>query len=471
MWKLFCAIQILLVIISLKLALSENFVPVQNIVDYVTHNLSVYKVNLIVDCCEKLSPQAASIVQEIAHQIPSYKVDQRELVEGYEKKFTSLEGYQKLIFERLSLSIGIIDVRDTIDVHEELLDSISSYSRFVGGYHGKYLLLLISNQRCNLESVFRYAWSLNILDFTTIEISGRYLIETPYFHSLIYNGSAIAIHTFNPFFDDYRVNGLTDDTVLFPNKLQDMNGSKLRGAAYILNFHSFGTKNSFELNSGQDFLLSQALIESLNATMVVLLYTNEGKPLNINSFDSSGPQEDISELIDFWITLDDQPIVSLEKPQNISELIQNTLWVTLPIPNSYHLLVKRPYEESETGLLSLKAVLAYTSLLFTGVFFATYARIFGFKQKNWTALNITTAQMGGSIKHHGRMKISEKVYLILMYIITFMVTDLASGDMQHIYIPLTSKSHLSQNSGGASQFQFTDEDRPIRFRLFVKQES
>ncbi|KAJ8680970.1 hypothetical protein QAD02_016757 [Eretmocerus hayati] len=104
------------------------------------------------------------------------------------------------------------------------------------------------------------------------------------------------------------------------------------------------------------------------------------------------------------------------------------------MPLQYHFLIKRRFKVPEIQI-SKQAILAYFALFLTGIFFAFYARLFGFRARNWYVLNIMTAQMGGALQQeHGILvRTSEKIFLITMYVVTFMVSDLATDYFLQIF--------------------------------------
>ncbi|KAJ8682024.1 hypothetical protein QAD02_017816 [Eretmocerus hayati] len=84
--------------------------------------------------------------------------------------------------------------------------------------------------------------------------------------------------------------------------------------------------------------------------------------------------------------------------------------------------------------ISFAAIVAFGGLIFTAFIFAVWAQFLGFRERNWSFLNILTAQMGGSLECRGRMKLSEMVFQMSIYVATFIVVTLGSDYMYQIFI-------------------------------------
>ncbi|KAJ8680988.1 hypothetical protein QAD02_016775 [Eretmocerus hayati] len=421
--------------VSLSSASARNYLNVaNNLVHTIKNSLAVYKVNLILNGYQTLPPVGTEIVRAFSQQTPASIIDsQKKAEDSTEEDILFSATYGRFILEKFNLAVIIVDEGSEISIYQKLEDILKSYGERVVGNHGKYLLLVTTDEQSSFEDIFRFAWSMNMLDLTIIEFPTNESEKSINANSVGNQSfSAGRVHQFNPFLDQYNQYPLTKTSNLFPNKLKNLNGYKFRVAVYGGTVYAFGTKILQELNSGYDFLLSQALMESLNSTMVLEPDSNNFKPWYMHPLDIGATYGE--DLTDFWMTLNDQPIIVSDYPQEILEAARNMKFITLPTPNSLHLIVKRPYEDPEVRL-STEAIIAYVSLFLTGIFFALVARILGFKVENWSALNIMTAQMGGSLEYQDQnMKISAKIYLLMMYIVTFMVTDLLADQLIQIFI-------------------------------------
>ncbi|KAJ8682015.1 hypothetical protein QAD02_017807 [Eretmocerus hayati] len=106
--------------------------------------------------------------------------------------------------------------------------------------------------------------------------------------------------------------------------------------------------------------------------------------------------------------------------------------IPIPIFNKRHFYLRRP--KIYVMDISFAAILAFGGLIFTAFIFAVWAQFLGFRERNWSFLNILTAQMGGSLERRGRMKLSEMVFQMSIYVATFIVVTLGSDYMYEIFI-------------------------------------
>ncbi|KAJ8680977.1 hypothetical protein QAD02_016764 [Eretmocerus hayati] len=412
-------------------SLCRNVSPIDLIVNHIQEDLSVKKINFIIDSSKQISHVSGELVRKISHRIPSNTINSKELTEDrYNSKISSFDTYEEMLLERLSLVIGITYTKNDQNMNEDLSGMLESYHWLTGNMRGRYLMVVIGEKSHSLKTFLHAAWASNFLDLSVIEITGNNSNSRTNHDMLISPDYRMKIYTFNPFSSEYSVSDLNASTVIFPNKLRDLNGYKFR--AEIDGYGGNGIKQSILLHSCHDKLMMQTIVESLNSTMVI---TNRSTPWYMNSSDI-GVRYFEPFTADFYMNLYYGPIVVIVTEQGTYDLIPNLSQIVLPTTVSYYLLLKRPIQESEIEI-SKKAIIAYAALILTGIFFASYSRLLGFKQKNWSVLNITTAQMGGSLEYHGntrQMKMSEKIYLITMYITTFIVTTVAADYILKIFI-------------------------------------
>ncbi|KAJ8680979.1 hypothetical protein QAD02_016766 [Eretmocerus hayati] len=431
---------VFIILSTSHLCVSENDYFVGIIVNYIKENVPLHKVNLIIDSPGGISPITAELVNEMTHQIPSNIFDSKQLTNKRKVLMESESpgSHLEMYSERLNLAVGIVDLRGGVYPGKKLNTMLESYrSLMFRLVRRKYLLITIrGEEEVDFESSFRYAWSDNFLDLTIIDVTASDSSK-PLRHNSA-NGTLYEamVHTFNPFFEDYSVTTLDRRSILFPNKVKDLNGYKFRIVAEIdIRFNVFRTgmePESQVASSGRDFLMCQAFMDALNATMMIAPDENYWNPWYINSTDIGATYNNHTSNSDMRMNMFHEPIVLSKDPKH--EIMENLKYITFPTPTAYYLLLKRPVEDKIIDLNLNQAGLAYMILFITGAIFALCAHLLGFKEENWSTLNIMTAQMGGSIEPRGRMKMSEKIYLITMYIVTFMVTDLVTDQMMRIFI-------------------------------------
>ncbi|KAJ8670470.1 hypothetical protein QAD02_001729 [Eretmocerus hayati] len=163
-------------------------------------------------------------------------------------------------------------------------------------------------------------------------------------------------------------------------------------------------------------------------------------PWEVRSSDV-GVTYELGDVVDFMVEYEDRAMVRFHLDRDYI-LVGESRNIFVPTLVSFHSLVKRQIQSSPMEI-SKEALLAYAAILLTGIFFARYARVLGFKVKNWSMINIMTAQKGGSLEVHRPMRMFKKVYLITMYITTFIVTTIATDYMLQIFMYHQKTSDLT----------------------------
>ncbi|KAJ8681123.1 hypothetical protein QAD02_016910 [Eretmocerus hayati] len=415
------ASSIVLVIIPHSKAGGDDTV-MNYLTKYITQNVSVQKVNLL---CES-SEESTSLATEFAlHLGVDLSLEISDLELWWRPKNASIENLSLTtlmarVSERHNLAMGIIDIRNGVDVFKKLKSQLTLFKQVSAGqYRCRCLLILINHEWDEFEKFLFYAWSWKFLDLTIIELIRSSPIGPPSLASKPHEDDTAVVHMYNPFFEKYTKNLLTADTDLFPKKTKDLNGYPLRVRAHTYKELSYKIKNPPELNTGHDHQLLLAVADRLNVTAYLYchIYGCTEDDLSI------GAEEEIGRPFDIGSDPDDRRNVYYHSTWDHRNLYYGPSFIHLPTLISFNFLFKGLIEESQFEL-SKEGLLACGALLLTGVFFASYARVLGFKVKNWSIINITTAQMGGSLENRGPM--SERIYLITMYVTTFIVTTIAT---------------------------------------------
>ncbi|KAJ8681978.1 hypothetical protein QAD02_017770 [Eretmocerus hayati] len=220
------------------------------------------------------------------------------------------------------------------------------------------------------------------------------------------------VHSFNPFSDTFQSEILGQHTALFPSKVTNLHGFLL---GLVLE------RQSFEHDI--DMFLVKMICEEFNCGTRDIAEEDFTAEPSHNSYHSGDlflpfdclsftPRKEHAELVDF--------------------LEQHLTEIYVPMPDAFHFYLMRPKEYRKT--ISVASILTFAGLSFTAGIFAVWARLLGFRVENWTFLNILTAQMGGSLEHHGRMKMSEKIFLMSIYISTFIIVTLGTDYMLEIFV-------------------------------------
>ncbi|KAJ8681771.1 hypothetical protein QAD02_017563 [Eretmocerus hayati] len=106
----------------------------------------------------------------------------------------------------------------------------------------------------------------------------------------------------------------------------------------------------------------------------------------------------------------------------------------IPVSAAYHFYFMRPKIHERDVKISVPAIVAFGVLFLTAWMFAIWSRLLGFREPNWSVLNIATAQMGGSIQILGRIRLSKAISQMSMYIATFIVVTFGTDYMLQLYI-------------------------------------
>ncbi|KAJ8681116.1 hypothetical protein QAD02_016903 [Eretmocerus hayati] len=411
---------------------ASDVTVVNYVSQYILENTSVPRVDVVL---LKPSEKPASLATALALKLSeNFSVEKNNHAIPWSAKYTRveeipLELITKYVSARGDLAIGVLDIRSNSDVFKELRDQLKRFKRVsLNPFRCKCLLILINHEWNEFENILRLAWSWGFLDLTIVEMIKDSPNEPISLAPRADENETAVVHIFNPFLEKYTKSLLTADTDLFPKKTKDLNGYSLRAYALLYDEEEFKTKNPPELNTGHDYQLLLALAEKLNVT--AYLYCQSPRRRNKNDL-SIGPSISTMGFVDLSLYDDDRWQVSSDAVWGLEFFRNAPQYLLLPTTTTFNLLVKQPIKISQIQV-SKGAVLAYGALLVTGVFFASYARVLGFKVKNWSIINITTAQMGGSLENRGPM--SERIYLITMYVTTFIVTTIATDYILELFM-------------------------------------
>ncbi|KAJ8683125.1 hypothetical protein QAD02_018917 [Eretmocerus hayati] len=244
------------------------------------------------------------------------------------------------------------------------------------------------------------------------------------------NRFKVFVHSYNQFSDEYSRKVLDTQVEVFPVKDKDFYGIKLAAVKNheSENYISGRNKSMKKLFYETDFALTKSLLESLNC-----------KLLSDQELKAHGQHVDPKSIHRIRTGLflpftGDIVLSSRFDPHNSWEIMFHQQFYQIHIPEQaeYHFYLMRPklYEKK----ISMKAIIAFGGLIFTAWIFAIWAYLLGFKERNWSFLNILTAQMGGSIEHQGQMKLSEMIFQMSIYTATFIIVTLGSDYMFEIFI-------------------------------------
>ncbi|KAJ8682414.1 hypothetical protein QAD02_018206 [Eretmocerus hayati] len=392
-----------------------------HLLNYIREEMSVFKVNIITPTSGDRTPLVDEIIQGTNQNFVSNNLNYDNLTLIQDPVLLEdrmkIYGFEK-IFERNALTMGIIECKNGSSVMRDMFTMLKYFHALNPLTRGKYILNLITKERVNLTSFFQRAWSQAFLDLTVLEWiqkSANSFVTA----RMISNSTAIErviVHSFNPFNNTINREILMQHTVIFPNKVKDLHKFPL----VVYNAAFFDPSSEY-------ISLIENFCWSLNCELRQI-----GEPESEETFGSEIP-EIVADLLFPHMSLISAINGRFKNECKIGDYYwHHFLAVQLPITKSRHFYLRRrkTYEQN----ISFAALATFGGLFFTAWLFATWTILLKFKQRNWSFLNILTAQMGSSIEHQGRMKLSERIYQMSIYIATLMIVTIGSDYMYQIFI-------------------------------------
>ncbi|KAJ8681979.1 hypothetical protein QAD02_017771 [Eretmocerus hayati] len=393
----------------------EEEIALDQLFENIRNNIVPYKLNVITECSRSLSPLGNKIVQRANKDFVSSNIDRENSALIINRNMTSEQvkyhGLQR-VSERMSLTIGIVESANGSNLVHNMSSMLRVFDAINPLTRGKYLLIIITNDDIDLRLFFRDAWSKRFLDLTVLEWNDSHRSRLPGNTSASTISFKATVHSFNPFCDTFHSEILSQHTVLFENKVANLHGSHL---PVILPEDGVSRHDI-------DWMLVEILCEKLNCNIHDIGIWNVKPNYNDSHLE-------VRVLLPF----DHISFASQKDRVNIGYFLEKSLTqIYIPKSEDFYFYLMRPKEYEE--IISIASVLTFAGLFFTAWIFAVWARLLGFREENWTFLNILTAQMGGSLEHHGRMKMSEKIFVMSIYIATFIVVTLGTDYMLEIFI-------------------------------------
>ncbi|KAJ8682129.1 hypothetical protein QAD02_017921 [Eretmocerus hayati] len=394
-----------------------------------------YKVNTIIEDIDQLSPLANTIIERTNQAFKSNIILADDLMQIYASLQTK-EQKADYIFKRMAekdnLLVGIVELKHNSEFMKRISAMLKYFVIFNPLLRGKYLMHLITSTKVDMEVLFQLAWSMDFLDLTVVEwTQGRPYTNISIESKLSLNNNA-SVNSYNPFSAILSKTKLDNQTQLFPK-----NDKNCYGFPYFINVlhddarlaHAVNIKNISWKGSGKftHMTLTQILSEVVNCNLTIIVEEEPSKvlPQPYEKFKARiglGLPEDLANVYDELRTDYSQEIYFLEQI--------NYIYVPIPSGCYFYIMRKKVYEID----LSLAAIGAFALLFFTAFIFSNWAKLIGFQVRDWLFLDIFTAQMGGSFGPRGRMRLSEKIYKMSIYIATFIIVTLGTDYMLEIFI-------------------------------------
>ncbi|KAJ8668205.1 hypothetical protein QAD02_009868 [Eretmocerus hayati] len=410
---------------------------------YIKEKLLVHQVTLITRTTDYFSGFAGSITKRIFSEFSTNLIESDKLkIPQTKDQRIQDEFWQSLITVQKYLKIGIVETKNQNNVVEEMTELLNLFTNKYPLVRGKYLIFLINGKNNTLEKFLRDAWSLRILDVTIIEwVSSNN--EEENFSSILGLDSArdfgkkAVIHTYNPFYKKYSKNAMTIDTDIFPNKLTNLNGYPMHTLHRTISNKDDKKKvvkkeNHERLRAPDlDQAVLRSLSESLNSTLVPAAVDERDNRLIVKAFQR--PESECGTKIESNdLSFDARLDLSMIYDSNSKNGEGNSVtysWthnhLYFPTPLSFKLAVRL----RRVSKINVDFHIIIISIVFflIGLIFPLFTRLLRFKNRDWNIINITTAQMGGRIKQFNHIRVSNGIFLINLYVSTFIITTLMSG--------------------------------------------
>ncbi|KAJ8675942.1 hypothetical protein QAD02_011728 [Eretmocerus hayati] len=413
----------------------ENQQYLEYIIEYMRKNLSTYQVTVAVKSLKKLRPLTSHIVKRMVDEFSSVVIDTD----------SSYEDSSSMISEKLwnqtsdqsKLKIGIIDLQSFgTNELQELFDLLKFFTKYSPYIREKCLIFLLNRDSINLEPFLRFAWAKDYLDLTIVQW-GQTLSRKTFIPIKNWKPN-IVIHTLNSFKDIYSKKLLTKDSDLFPNKLKDLHGYHLYVEVHELANSVELMRNYTGLDpwgkvSGHDVFLTKLLAETFNFEAIpqIIQENVAGTISSLNRYVLS--DESSMQPIDFYSNLirlnhsDDSWRI---KSNHIKFRNLSADYAPFPKLQKVSLIIfQRKVMET---VISFSFVITVNVYLAIGVIFIIFPRILRLNCEIWSISNIAKTLLGGSIESQSRIRLPEKILLMNLYAVSFVMITLTQDELLEI---------------------------------------
>ncbi|KAJ8666962.1 hypothetical protein QAD02_008624 [Eretmocerus hayati] len=402
---------------------------VDRVFQQIKYNLSPYKIVVIAETLNNLSPLSRKIIQRADEDCGAMISDYDGIgqMNDYHEVDLKSPTYEFSILGPSALVISIVETRHKFDLSSKMRTVLEKFDEQKSFGTSKFLINLITDQTFDSDNILRASWSeYRFVDTTIIQwipndhIQGTTINVT---HELSHQ---VFVYSYNPFNNTFRAETLTDGTELFPEKLKDLHEFPFITTLYFEPPLHATVRHLSEKQYHKSWIVfTEMLMEVINCTLRIQTESE---------FLAFKPQAS-----------DDEHVPNLRYRQDNTEspdenqgyewilsFVENMYTIHIPSPILLHLhvLQTKSYKDD----ISFAAIVAFAGLFFTAFIFAVWARFLGLEDQNWSFLNILTAQMGGSVAHGRPLKLSEMIFQMSIYIATFIVVTLGTDYMLQIFI-------------------------------------
>ncbi|KAJ8667903.1 hypothetical protein QAD02_009566 [Eretmocerus hayati] len=404
--------------------------------DHIENDLSPHRVNVIAEDFDQISHLGKKIVQKANQYVASSYYDFKTIEKMRQIDIQS-QPHENLIRhtpEGLSLMFGIIEMTSRSNVLENIRTMLNYSSKMSPWFRGKLVINIVKNTDINLENFFQSVWSWDFIDVTMVEWNQMRSTNRSMSNSTIRKVDDVFVYSYDPFNGNVRRQILTAQMEPFLRVLKNFGEYPLLIKEYeksdeivIPEEISLDIIN-IRLGYKRDMPLFLSLIEAMNCSLRKYKKNNGEKyePKSYNTWLS--PQIDLP--FNDWMDQFDRNVEDSSYVGQVYSEYHSSIYIPRFIKLWIYLRRRKVYERS----ISFASIIIFSILIYIAWIFAIWTRLLGFRERNWNFLNILTAQMGGSIKHHGTMKLSEMIFQMSIYIATLIIVTYGSDYMYQIFL-------------------------------------
>ncbi|KAJ8675756.1 hypothetical protein QAD02_011542 [Eretmocerus hayati] len=410
--------------ISRVMALEEDIA-----IDYLFNSMKgispQYKAIVFADQFNSTSTLVRKISQRANQEFPCTNIGENLGIIGGGINSTRLisEDNGRLLFDFFSLTIYIVEIKNGPHDLTKIADFMKYTISLSQGLRGKFIINIIVQEKINLEPFFWRVLSDGIDDISVIEWISERSTDMDIIQSDGYN---VYVNTFNHLNQTFTRSALTSLTKMGLHRIKNFHGYPVKLKVICIVDECEKNCEIHPLSELEKYLF-ESLIEAMNCSLrTTHMVIGMGVELSLQEEYLIKHDVDMSipDSSDFLLNSDSRVDLSLS-------FIRNKITPTpVPLTMRFYFMQEKKYDRG----ISLAAIIAFAGLFFTAFIFAVWAQFLGFKERNWNFLNILTAQMGGNLEHQGRMKLSEMIFQMSIYIATFIVVTLGTDYMYQIFV-------------------------------------
>lgn len=289
-------------------------------------------------------------------------------------------------FHKQTLFIVIIENNETkIEKFFNFIKNISNKFTFP-----KCLMIILTNKKNNSrEDLLRSAWSRNFIHLTILDVENK---NSP--RNLIgQNQKNLIIHHFNKFTNNYTMINYSKKSVIFPEKLKNLNGFKLRRCKDT-KYHQNSRDKKFQIFS-KIMNFKDKKISNINNCI-------KNKSIKIDIVSCTNLISEYSEYNNCHLTSN----LYADRISNKSEYSKNRVYQLLP-GNFLYLVPKKKI----VNYLFMKSFYQGTLIFFILLLIWKFLRSFKFNGEIWKFWHLWEALLGLSISLNVK-HFSDKIIMI-----------------------------------------------------------